>query len=115
MGLVELFVLLAAVSGSVWIAGMAVWLWQRVKRLEEVHLGRVETPKGLAPRFEDIRGAVDASGREIERLNERVEFLERLLEAGAGPSGDRQIGSGERSTASEEGGGSSRADEPNGV
>jgi hypothetical protein len=53
--------------------------------------------------------------QEVERLNARGEFLERLLEAGAGPSGERQIRSGEKSTGSGDRGDGRRADDPNGV
>jgi hypothetical protein len=83
MGLVELLVLLAAVSGTAWIVGTVAWLWYRTKRLEEAILHGGGDRPHLASELEDIRSQLTASGDEVERLRERLDFLERLLNRGA--------------------------------
>jgi hypothetical protein len=46
MGLVELLVLLAAVSGSAWIVGTVAWLWHRTRLLEESTSANSASPTG---------------------------------------------------------------------
>jgi hypothetical protein len=89
MGLVELFVLLAAVSGSAWIVGTVGWLWYRTRRLEEAIMRGTGTAPQIAEEIEELRGQLAASGEEVALLHERLDFLERLL------------GSGERESAQE--------------
>lgn len=87
----EILVLLAAIAGTAGLLGAFGWLWLRVRELE----GRVGArtgapglaPSGRAPSGEDAEGLEQADLPEaVARLNERVDFLERLLE------GDRERG-----------------------
>jgi predicted nucleic acid-binding Zn-ribbon protein len=101
MELVELLVLLAAVGGSSWIVGTGVWLWYRTKRLEERIEGRGKDAPHLAKELDDVRIEVAASNEDIRYLRERLDFLERLLNAGnADPA--REITDGSRSEQADE-------------
>jgi hypothetical protein len=82
MGLVELLVLLAAVSGSTWIVGTVAWLWYRTKRLEEAILNRERASPHLAAELEDIRTDLSVSKEQVGLLRERLDFMERLLNQG---------------------------------
>jgi hypothetical protein len=82
MELVELIVLMAAVSGSVWIVGIGGWLWHRIKRLEDAALGQGGPPKELLAELEQLKEVLSAGDHERELLNERLDFLERLLNPG---------------------------------
>jgi hypothetical protein len=82
MGLVELFVLLAAVSGSTWIVGTVAWLWYRTKRLEEALLNQERASPHLASELEDIRTELSVSNEEVGLIRERLDFMERLLNQG---------------------------------
>jgi hypothetical protein len=91
IGVAEVLVVLAAVSGSAWVMGMLGWLWHRVKRLEEQ--GGAGGTRPLASELEQIEGRLTASGRDLERLDERVDFLEKLLERGSEPPAPHRLGS----------------------
>lgn len=82
MGLVELAVLLAAVSGSAWIAGTVVWLWYRTKRLEDRIEGRAGDAPQLVKELDKLRSDLAASNEDVHYLRERLDFLERLLSSG---------------------------------
>jgi hypothetical protein len=82
VGLVELFVLLAAVGGSTWIGGTVVWLWYRTKRLEESILNQKKASPHLASELESIRTELSVSNEQVGLLRERLDFLERLLNQG---------------------------------
>lgn len=82
MGLVELFVLLAAVSGTAWIVGTVGWLWYRTKCLEDAIMRQNSGVPQLASELESLRGELKGSDDEIERLRGRLDFLERLLNSG---------------------------------
>lgn len=95
MGLVEFLVLLAAVGGSSWMVGMLGWLWYRTKRIEDAALGGRDGPKALLTEVEELKDAVSAGDRELERMTERLDFLERLLTSGEEKEPDRpHLGSG---------------------
>jgi hypothetical protein len=79
MGLVELLVLLAAVSGSTWIVGTVAWLWYRTKRLEDRVAGRGSDAPHLAKELNDLRMELASSNEDVHYLRERLDFLERLL------------------------------------
>lgn len=83
MGLVELLVLLAAVSGSTWVAGTVVWLWYRTKRLEDRIEGRASDAPHLAKELDGLRVELEASNEDVHYLRERLDFLERLLSSGS--------------------------------
>lgn len=101
MGLVELLVLLAAVSGSTWVVGTAVSLWYRTKRLEERIDERGRDAPHLAKELDDLRMELQASNADVHSLRERVDFLERLLSSGNRES-TRELTQGSRSEESEE-------------
>lgn len=81
--LVEILVLLAAIAGTAGLLGAFGWLWYRVRALEETLGGRGRSvlafggqrggEHGQEPEIPEVR-------RELARLAERVDFLERLLE-----------------------------------
>jgi hypothetical protein len=82
MGLVELLVLFAAVSGSAWIVGTVAWLWYRTKRLEDRILHQAGSAPHLASELHDLKIQLQASNEEVDHLQERMDFLERLLSEG---------------------------------
>jgi hypothetical protein len=95
MELVELVLLLAAVGGSTFVVGMAAWLWHRIKRLEDAALGHSDAPMAVLTEIEELRDALNAGDREVERMSERLDFLERLLISGEeGESDKRRLASG---------------------
>jgi uncharacterized coiled-coil protein SlyX len=105
MGLLELFVLLSAVSGTAWIVGMVAWLWHRIKRLEDSALGQTEAPNALPSDLRELSDALAASDRELERLNERLDFLERLLSRGKeGETTNQRLASGTEPEGTDRGG-----------
>jgi hypothetical protein len=82
MGLVELLVLLAAVSGTAWIVGTVAWLWHRTKRLEDGILRQEGSGPHLTSDLHDLRTQLQASNQEVDGLRERLDFLEKLLTEG---------------------------------
>lgn len=94
--MVWLLIMLAAIVGSAWVFGAWGWLWVRVKRLEEGGAGAAEAR--LLRELDQLREQVASTDEEARRLAERVDFLERLLEAPerGHPGGPRLMGDPER-------------------
>lgn len=77
IGLVELFVILAAVVGSGGMVAVLGWLWYRTRRLEE--------PGSRLEELRALRDELEVTRETTRELAERLDFLERLLEAGDDP------------------------------
>lgn len=83
----QLLVLLAAIGGTALLLGAAVWLWYRLSRLEEDRAVPPGDRRQLLAEIESLQDELAGTRRETRDLSERVDFLERLLEAGEGPNG----------------------------
>ena len=77
-------------SGTALILGGGAWLWHRVARLERRQPGGAAEGPRLRSELEEVRRELDDTREETRRLSERVDFLERLLEAGERPRGERR-------------------------
>lgn len=106
--LLSLLILLAAVVGSGSLVAALGWLWYRVQRLEDAGaLGGGEADR-IRAELQLVREELSASQDGMKMLNERVDFLERLLESGqrgdrepdALPAGEAESGSGETESGS---------------
>lgn len=84
-----LIVMLAAIVGSAWVFGAWGWLWVRIRRLEEGRGGT--TDSRLLRELDQLREQVASTEDETRRLAERIEFLERLLEARQGSDPARRL------------------------
>lgn len=89
MMLPQLLVLLAAISGTALLLGGGGWLWYRIRRLEERGTGPGGGRREVATEIEQLEEELASNRRQTRALAERVDFLERLLEAGDGPDGAR--------------------------
>lgn len=79
----EILILLAAIGGSGWVVGMFAWLWHRVRVLEMATAGvRATDAAQLRAELASLGGELSGNHEELEKLHERVDFLERLLEKG---------------------------------
>lgn len=76
--LVQLLVLLAAVTGSSVMVGVGMSLFQRIRRLEA---GQRDMER-LAEDMEALREQVAAAREEVGEIGERMDFTERLLSSG---------------------------------
>ncbi len=77
--IVWLLVMLAAIVGSAWVFGAWGWLWYRVKQLEQGQPGAGQDPQ-LLSELDVLREEVASTQEEARLLEERVDFLEKLLE-----------------------------------
>lgn len=84
----QLFVLLAAVGGTALLLGGGAWLWYRIERLEGRQPGEAAGRPRLGDELDEVRRELDETRTETRRLAERVDFLERLLEARDDPGGE---------------------------
>jgi len=79
ISLALMLLLIAAVAGSGLAAGWMVWMMSRTRRLEAT------LPDGedgaLAGRLEEIAAELSTVRRQLDDLEQRAEFTERLLEA----------------------------------
>lgn len=76
--LVQLLVLLAAVTGSSVMVGVGVSLFQRIRRLEA---GARDVDR-LVDEVDALREQLTAAREEVAEIGERVDFTERLLSSG---------------------------------
>ncbi len=78
ISMVFLTILLVAVIGSGVLTGWLFWLMSRLKRLESVR----ETADGglLTGRLDELTAEMSAVRDQLEMLEQRTEFNERLLE-----------------------------------
>ena len=83
----QLLVLLAAVGGTALLLGGATWLWYRLSRLEEDRTVPPGDRRELLAEIENLQEEMASTRRQTRDLSERVDFLERLLEAGEDPNG----------------------------
>jgi len=72
-----LFVLIAAVVGSAGMVGVLAWIHQRLRRLES---GTAPDSDRLLAENADLRDQLEAMRSDLNALDERVDFTERLLE-----------------------------------
>lgn len=78
--LVEILVLLAAVGGSASIVGAFAWLWHRVSVLERSGVTVSPIVLRLPEEVATVRAELADRSEAVVKLEQRVDFLERLLE-----------------------------------
>lgn len=72
-----ILIILAAVAGSTGMVGFAGWIMHRLSRLESMAPGELQR---LLSENEALRDQVEALRSDMKKLDERVDFTERLLE-----------------------------------
>lgn len=93
MALSILVLLIIAVVGSAGMSAVLFWIANRINRIE----GRgPEEVRHLVAETEELQEQVMLLQSEVQRLTERVDFTEKLLE---GPSPEDPVGDGETSGA----------------
>ena len=80
MTIAALLLILILVVGSGTMAVLLGWMWHRISKLEGGREDRSELGN-VYQRLDALRGHVFAAGAEVARLNERVDFTEKLLDA----------------------------------
>ena len=81
MSILALMLILIAALGSGAMVAIFAWFYQRMKRLEG---GRNDGSDWtlMAEQLDVVRDQLSAMDDEMTRLNERVDFTEKLLEPG---------------------------------
>jgi len=80
MSFAFLFLILIVVCGSSTMVAVLGWMWNRIRQLEsgqENHSELADISRQLQTLGDQLLGIED----EMSRLNERVDFTEKLLEA----------------------------------
>ncbi len=80
MSIAFLILMLIAVVGSGTMAAILVWMWNRIRQLEGGRQDRSELGN-IYERMDAVRDQLFSLEDEMARLNERVDFTEKLLEA----------------------------------
>ncbi len=80
MGLRILFLVLIAVVGSGAMVAILGWMWNRIRQLEGGREDRSELGN-IYQQLDAVRDQVFSVEDEMARLNERVDFTEKLLDA----------------------------------
>lgn len=80
--------LIVVVAGSAGMVAVLGWLHQRIARLEEGGSGRSGGAYRLTGETEDLREQVRLLEVEMERMTERLDFTEKLLERPRHPGED---------------------------
>lgn len=82
-GIVEMIILLVAVIGSGVMSAFLVWFIGRLRALERGLQDKGDVP-ALSAQIAALQGEVDSLQGTVQRLTERAEFTERLLEEKTG-------------------------------
>ena len=80
MTIAALLLILILVVGSGTMAVLLGWMWHRISKLEGGREDRSELGN-VYQRLDALRDQVFAAEDEMVRLNERVDFTEKLLDA----------------------------------
>jgi len=87
----QILVLLAAIGGTTLLLGGGGWLWYRIERLESRGATRPAGDGEPTGEVDDLREQLALTQEEVRRLDERLDFLERLLEEGATTEEGRRL------------------------
>ena len=82
MGIVALLLILIAALGSGAMVAIIAWFYQRMKQIEGARNDGSELAR-ISEQLDGVRDQLAAMDDEMTRLNERVDFTEKLL--GPGP------------------------------
>lgn len=78
ISLALILILIVAVAGSGLLSGWMVWMMSRTRRLEATPGGGEDAL--LAGRIEELTAELSAVRRQLDDLEQRTDFNERLLE-----------------------------------
>ncbi len=80
MGMLLLLVLIAVVGSGSMVAILGSMMWNRIRQIEGGREDRWELGK-ISQQLDAVRDQLFSVEDEMARLNERVDFTEKLLEA----------------------------------
>jgi len=80
MSFAFLFLILIAVVGSSAMVAILGWMWNRMRQLEGGQENRTELAN-VSQQLDALRDHLLSVENEMTRLNDRVDFTEKLLEA----------------------------------
>ena len=86
MSIAFLFLILIAVVGSSTMVAILGWMWNRMRQLEGGQENRTELAN-VSQQLDALRDHLLSVENEMTRLNDRVDFTEKLLEAPRAESG----------------------------